>query len=72
MEGWANVKKAAEYANVSERTLRDWLKEGLKHSRLNKKTIRVRYCDIDEFLEKFKVNSNFVDEMVNSVMLDFT
>ena len=72
MEGWANVKKAAEYANVSERTLRDWLKEGLKHSRLNKKTIRVRYCDIDEFLEKFKVNSNFVDELVNSVMLDFT
>ncbi len=71
MEGWANVKKAAEYASVSERTVRNWLKEGLKHSRLNVKTIRVRYCDIDEFLEKFKVNNNFVEELVNSVMRDF-
>ena len=43
MEGWACIKKAAQYADVSVRTMRDWLKEGLKHSRLPSGTIRIRY-----------------------------
>ena len=71
MEGWASVKKAAKYADISERTLRDWLKEGLKHSRLNAKTIRIRYVDIDEFLEQFQVDDHLVDNLVDSVMRDF-
>lgn len=71
MEGWASVKKAAKYADISERTFRDWLKEGLKHSRLNAKTIRIRYVDIDEFLEQFQVDDHLVDNLVDSVMRDF-
>jgi excisionase family DNA binding protein len=71
MEGWATIKKAAKYADVSERTFRDWLKNGLKHSRLNAKTIRIRYSDIDEFLERFQVDDHLLDDLVDSVMRDF-
>lgn len=71
MEGWATIKRAAKYADVSERTFRDWLKDGLKHSRLNAKTIRIRYSDIDEFLERFQVDDHLIDDIVDSVMRDF-
>ena len=71
MEGWATIKKAAKYADVSERTFRDWLKNGLKHSRLNAKTIRIRYSDIDEFLDRFQVDDHLLDDLVDSVMRDF-
>ncbi len=71
MEGWATIKKASKYADVSERTFREWLKNGLKHSRLNAKTIRIRYSDIDEFLDRFQVDDHLVDDLVDSVMRDF-
>ena len=33
LRGWLTVKKAAEYCSMSERTVRTWLKQGLKHTR---------------------------------------
>jgi predicted site-specific integrase-resolvase len=30
-EGYAKVKDAAQWAGVSERTFRDWLKDGLRN-----------------------------------------
>ena len=66
--GWAKVKEAAKYAGVSVRTLRDWLKDGLRHSRLGTGTILVAYAAIDEYLARFEVNSNQVDDIVNEVM----
>jgi hypothetical protein len=32
--GWLKTKNGARYANVSQRTFRDWFKEGLRHVRL--------------------------------------
>ena len=68
MIGWAKIKKAAEYAGVSERTLRAWLKEGLRHSCLPSGTILIKYAAIDEYLEGFEVKDDFVDELVDSVV----
>ena len=50
--GWAKVKKAAKYADVSERTFRDWLKDGLRHSRV-RGTILISYAALDEYLMGF-------------------
>ena len=66
--GYAKVKKAAKYAGVSERTFRDWLKDGLRHSRLSTGTILVAYAAIDEYLERFEVSRNQVDNIVDEVM----
>ena len=71
MIGWCKVKNAAKYADVSERKIREWLKDGLKHSRLPTGTIRIRYSDIDEYLEQFQVKDNVVDTVVDEIMNDF-
>jgi len=71
MVGWCKVKNAAKYADISERIIREWLKEGLKHSRLPSGTIRIRYSDIDEYLVQFQANDNLVDNVVDEVMNDF-
>jgi excisionase family DNA binding protein len=66
--GYAKVKEAANYAGVSERSFRDWLKDGLRHSRLSTGTILVAYAAIDEYLERFEVRTNKVDNIIDEVM----
>ncbi len=68
LEGYAKVKAAARYAGISERTFRDWLKLGLPHFRLGSGTILVAYGDIDQWLEKYKVDGNEIDTVVEQVM----
>ena len=72
MEGWASIKNAAKYADVSVRTMRDLLKRGLKHSRVSSGMIRIRYSDIDEFFTQYQVSENQIDNIVDEVMRDFT
>lgn len=72
MKGWGKVKAAAKYAGISERTFRDWLKQGLKHSRLTSGAILVRFSDIDDWLEGFKVNDDNVSKIVDEVLADLT
>ena len=69
MNGWGKIKSAAQYCDVSERTLRKWLKDGLKHVRVQGSgTILIKYSWLDEFLENFTVNQNHVDEIVSDVL----
>lgn len=68
MEGWLKIKQASKYAGVSERTFRDWLKQGLRYSQLNTGTILVKAQWIDEFLEGFEVKENEVDTIVNEIL----
>ena len=71
MVGWMKVKDAAKYSGVSERTFRDWLKDGLRHSRLPSGTILVKPASIDEYIESFEVcESDSVDQIVNDVITD--
>ena len=71
MQGWAKIKKAAEYSNISERTMRDWLKDGLKHSRLPSGTVLIKYESIDAYLESFAGKEDQVDKIVNETLRDF-
>ena len=68
MDGWARIRVAAEYAGIKERTMRDWLKAGLKHSRLPSGTVLIKYQAIDEFLEGFAAKEDQVDQVVDEVM----
>jgi hypothetical protein len=68
MDGWAKIRLIAEYANSSERTVRSWLKSGLRHSRLPSGTILIRYSWVDEFLENHESKENKVDEIVDEAM----
>ena len=70
MIGWLKVKNAAKYADVSERTLRTWLKHGLRHSRLRSGMILIKVEWLDEFLEKFEVEDNNIGRIVEEVIRD--
>lgn len=71
MRGWSKIKGAARYAGVSERTFRGWLKNGLPHSRLPSGTVLIRFASVNQWLEKFSVNENQVDAIVDEVMREF-
>lgn len=67
MQGWAKIRAASAYAGVSSRTLRKWLKRGLKHARLPTGTILIRYSAIDEFLANYEAQDNEVDRLVETI-----
>ena len=71
--GYAKVKSGSHYSGVSERTFRDWLKQGLPHFRLRTGTILVAYRDIDQWLEKYRVEGgqDRVNDLVEEVTREF-
>jgi excisionase family DNA binding protein len=70
--GWFKIKEAAKYAGVSPHTLRNWIKQGLRHSRLPSGMILIKQASIDEYLEKYEVENNDIDKIVNEVMKKFS
>jgi hypothetical protein len=56
---------------MSERTIRSWLKDGLRHSRLRSGTILIKIEWIDEYLELFEAQENEADSIVDEVVRGF-
>ena len=67
MKGWAKIMPASQFAGVSPRTMRKWLKEGLRHSRLPSGTIIISFDAIDEFLSSFEVQNDEVNQIVEEI-----
>jgi len=70
MKGWVKAKQAAKYAGVSERTVRKWLKAGLKFSQLPSGTVLIRYEWVDDFLASYESEENVLHDLVNEVCND--
>jgi len=69
-QGWGKIRQAASYAGVSTRTMRDWLKMGLKHSRV-RGCILIKFADIDTYLELCTANNNtedLIDQIVKECL----
>lgn len=66
--GWFRIKDAAAYASVTPRTVSKWLKDGLKHSRLNSNSVLIKIEHVDEYLERFNTDSVDVDAQVAAAM----
>lgn len=69
-EGWRKIKGAAKHCDLSERTLRGLLKQGLPHSRLPSGTILISLRLLDEYLEALEVKENKVDQIVEEVVAE--
>jgi hypothetical protein len=68
MGSWLRISKAAEYADVSTRTIRRWFVEGLKFSKVR----GVPYTSqkwIDEFIESH--SDDHLNQMVDEVVKEF-
>lgn len=63
MDGWLKVKSAAGYAGISERTLRSWLTQGLRHAKVNG-SVLIKSEWIDHWIEKHECTENEADRIV--------
>ena len=66
--GWLTVKEASIYSGYSERSIRHFLKEGLRHVRPSSREILIKREWMDEFLERFEVREDQVDRIVEDVV----
>lgn len=64
-QGWKKLKGAAKHIDMSERTMRDLLKEGLPHIRLSSGTILINLDLMDQWLLSFDATRNKVDALVD-------
>lgn len=71
MDGWGKIKAAAMYAGIKERTMRNWLKQGLRHARVPSGTILIRYRDIDDYLEQYCGSDHQINRIVDDVVKEF-
>lgn len=67
MKAWGKVKTIAERSDVSPRTVRTWLKDGLPYSKV-RGTILIKFDQLDAFLESYSVSSNEIDSIVEEVL----
>lgn len=68
MRGWLRVGSAGEYSDSCPRTVRSWLKKGLRHVRVNGTgAILIKVEWLDQYLESFEVNENQVEEIVAEI-----
>lgn len=67
MNGWAKIKPASAYAGVSPRTMRTWLKQGLRHSVLPSGTVLISFDAVDEFLSSFEKQNDQFDRILDEI-----
>lgn len=72
LKTWLNIKNAAAYSDVSERTLETWLRQGLRSAKVGG-CRRIKIDWIDEYLEQHEVGrdekavSRIVDEIMEGL-----
>lgn len=67
MKAWGKVKTIAKRSDVSPRTVRTWLKDGLPYSKV-RGTILIKFEQLDDFLESYSVSENEADNVVAEVL----
>ena len=67
MKAWGKVKTIAERSDVSPRTVRTWLKDGLPYSKI-RGTILIKFDQLDAFLGSYSVSDNEIDNIVEEVL----
>ncbi|MFH0824105.1 MAG: helix-turn-helix domain-containing protein [Pseudomonadota bacterium] len=68
---WFRIKTLCEQCGISERTAREWLQNGLRHSKV-KGVVLVKSDWLDSWLEQHEVNHRGVDSMVDQVIKEVT
>ena len=67
MPEWLTVKSSTKYADRSERTVRTWLKNGLRHCKLPSGSILIKREWLDQYIEQYEVKKNKIDQIVEEI-----
>jgi excisionase family DNA binding protein len=67
VQGWLKIKQACMYCGISERTFRNWLKDGMRFSKLPSGTVLIKKEWIDEFITGHEVTGNKIDDLISSL-----
>ena len=67
---YIRLNALAAQIGVCERTIRDWIKQGLTCYRPSRRLVLIKRTDLDEFLSKFRDDKNQVKDLVDSIMKD--
>jgi len=68
--GYIRLNNLAKDIGVCERTIRDWIKQGLPCYRLSRRLVLIKRTDLDKFMDLFKDDKNQLNELVDQVMED--
>ena len=61
------IAGAAIYGGVSTRTLNEWLKNGLRHSKV-RGCVLIKREWLNEYIERYLVDQNQVDDIVSEIV----
>ena len=68
MQGFARLKTACQYADISMSTLKNWIKDGLRPLKI-KGVVLIRYADIDSFIEQHdQYDSDEIESQINTLL----
>jgi len=65
---YLTIAEAAAYASVSVRTIKNWLNQGLVHSKVSIKIVRIKKEWLDDFFEKHIQRRHVTKDLVNSIV----
>ena len=68
IKGWVKPKSAAEYADVSEESIREWMRTGLPYAPVSDRITLIRIDDLDNFIATRLRTRNDVDSAVDEVV----
>lgn len=69
MEKLLTPEEVAEIFKIDKRTVYYWIeKRTIPYIRINKKVIRFRPVDVDEFIQRHFVKASDVDEIVDEIL----
>ncbi len=79
IEGYLKIKSAAKFVDVNPGVVREWLKKGLPHSRINKKLVLIKKENLVKFIDRFETSSRKIEtaekerrEHIDSVVDEMT
>jgi len=66
---YLSKKQLATYLGTSERTINNFLKQGIPHFRIGNKILRFKRSEVDQWFEQFRADEqNQVDRIVEELL----
>ncbi|MFB3901913.1 MAG: helix-turn-helix transcriptional regulator [Acidobacteriota bacterium] len=70
-DAWLDKRGACDYLKVKERTLQEYMHEGLPYYRLSPKLLRFKRSELDRWMTQFRCQAGGTRRIVEDVVSQF-